>query len=80
MRDVNALSAELILAAEKKRVRIDTDYARRYISARQTLQANPEDPEAHSIVRHFELLMSDFGRFKLPDEDYQKHCGYEEKP
>ena len=71
---MEAVAAELILAAEKKGVRIDMDYARNYIAARETLQTRSDDEGAHATVHHFEMLLSTFGRFALSAEDWNKHC------
>lgn len=73
-RPIAAMAAELILAAEKKGVLIDMDYALRYIDARQRTSSHPEDETSRQIVQHFEMLMSPFGRFMLPEEDWMKHC------
>jgi hypothetical protein len=79
-RSVEAMAAELILAAEQKGVRIDLAYARNYIAARLTLQARPDDAAARETVTHFESLLSTFGRFTLPEADYEKHCAGMEQP
>jgi len=73
-RTLEALAAELILAAEAKGVRIDLDYARNYIAARNTLRMHPNDASAYETCNHFEMLMSTFGRFILPEADWEKHC------
>ena len=73
-RPIGAMAAELILAAEKKGVLIDMDYALRYIDARQRITSHPEDAVSPQVVKHFEMLLSPFGRFMLPDEDWLKHC------
>jgi len=73
-RTLEAMAAELILAAEARGVRIDLPYATSYIAARRTLQTQPNDADALATVKHFESLMSIFGRFTLAPEDYEKHC------
>jgi hypothetical protein len=72
-RAIEALCAELILQAEKNEIVIDKQYAERYLEARQRLTANPQDREAEKIVEHFATLMSPFGIFTLPYEDYERH-------
>jgi len=74
VRTAQSLAAELILAAEQKGVRIDQAYAMNYIEARKKLQTTPNDEAAQKTAKHFELLMSEFGRFALPIEDWEKHC------
>jgi hypothetical protein len=65
---------KLIAEAEKHEVWIDTDYVERYIAARQKLTTDAGDETAQKTVRHFKLLMSTFGQFTLPSEDWDKYC------
>jgi hypothetical protein len=71
--NLDSLASNLIVAAAGKGVRIDVEYAKRYISAREILQRNPNSESAQTTVVHFELLMSEIGRFKLSKEDYDRH-------
>jgi len=73
-RPIEAMAAELILAAEKRGVLIDMQYSLNYIDARQRITSRPEDAVSQQVVRHFEMLMSDFGRFMLSDGDWERHC------
>jgi hypothetical protein len=73
--NIESLASNLIVAAFEKGVRIDMEYAKQYISARELLQRDPNNEGPLAKVEHFELLMSDFGRFTLPLDDYTKHCG-----
>lgn len=79
-RSLDAIAADLILQAEKRRVRISREYAVAYINARQALHADPSDASARRTVCHFETLLSEFGRFTLPFEDWLRHCAdFEER-
>jgi hypothetical protein len=71
---VNSLVTELIASARENGVRIDETYAITYIRAREVLERQPNAKDAQQAVNHFQLLMSRFGRFMLPPEDYEKHC------
>ena len=73
-RPIEAMAAELILHAEKHGVLIDQEYAIRFIDAKQRVNSHPEDALSQQIVQHFEMLLSPFGRFMLPEEDWMKHC------
>lgn len=73
--NIDSLASNLIVAAHDNGVRIDVEYAKRYISACETLQMNPGNVASKLVVDHFQMLMSDFGRFTLSLADYEKHFG-----
>lgn len=67
-------TAELIRAAREVGVRINKEYAKRYIAARLKLHEDPTDAAAKEVVNHFQTLMSPLGRFTLPYADWLRHC------
>jgi hypothetical protein len=78
---VNELVKQLIHSALENGVRIDEAYAAQYINACEVLERNPNAKAAQQAVNHFQLLMSRFGRFTLPIEDYEKHfANVDDKP
>ena len=68
------LVKQLIHSALESGIRIDETYAITYIRAREVLERQPNAKDAQQAVNHFQLLMSRFGRFTLPPEDFEKHC------
>jgi hypothetical protein len=67
------LVEQLIASARETGVRIDEAYAITYIRAREVLERHPNAADAQQAVNHFQLLMSRFGRFTLPPEDYERY-------